>query len=77
MLQSRQKWLKASRNLHVGDLVLVVNELLPRNNWPLGLVLKTLPGKDGQVRVVKLRFNGSVYERPASKVILLEASGDT
>ena len=36
MLQLRQKWLQPSRNLRVGDLVLMKNEAVRRSNWPQG-----------------------------------------
>jgi len=33
-LQQRQKWNQAKRNVKVGDIVLVKDEKLPRNQWP-------------------------------------------
>ena len=38
LLQSRQKWLFPSRNLAVGDVVLVAAENTARNCWPLGRI---------------------------------------
>ena len=49
-LQQRTKWLSHQRNLEKGDLVLVIDELHPRETWPLGLITATIPSDDGLVR---------------------------
>ena len=54
-LQERQKWLYPKRNLAVGDLVLMVDESLPRGRWPPGLIEEVLPDAKGSVRRVFLR----------------------
>lgn len=72
-LQERQKWLKPHRNLRVGDLVLVTQGSTPRNQWPLGLVIKAHPGSDDLVRSVDVKTVSGTYERPVSKLCLLEA----
>ncbi len=38
-LQQRQKWSIPQRNFVVNDMVLVLDESRPRNNWPLGRVI--------------------------------------
>ena len=73
-LQERQKWLEPKRNLQPGDLVLMVSENTHRNQWPLGLVVQAYPGKDGLVRSIQVKTQTGVYERPATKVCLLEAN---
>ena len=35
-LQRRIKWMAKTPNLNVGDLVLLMDENMPRNIWPLG-----------------------------------------
>ena len=56
-LQFRTKWLRPTRNLVEGDVVLV-KEPSPRPLWPLAMVHKTLPGSDGLVRRVIIRVRG-------------------
>ena len=51
-LQTRQKWIKPQRNLRIGDVVLVKDDDLPRNQWKLARVEETLPSEDGYVRKV-------------------------
>lgn len=74
MLQMRPKWIYPQTNISVGDLVLVRHENTLRNRWPLGLVARVYPGADGKVRSAQIRFNGSLYDRPITKLCLLEAA---
>ena len=48
-LQVRQKWQEESRNIKPGDVVLLTDENLPRNDWSMGRV--ELAEKDDQGRV--------------------------
>ena len=82
--QTRQKWDKQVQNLQVGDIVLVVDDQLPRCHWRLGRVVEVFPGQDSLVRKVKVMMgdpgltpkgvrNKSItyLERPVQKLILL------
>jgi len=73
-LQRRNKWLRASRNLKVGDLILLCDENTPRGIWPMGLVQEVFKGGDGLVRSVKVRTKSTTLVRPIVKCVLLEAS---
>jgi len=79
-LQVRQKWNEKSKNIQKDDIVLVKDENLPRNQWPLGRVVKTFPDdQDGLVRQVQLYIPTSKSElrRPIHKLCLLvEANSD-
>jgi hypothetical protein len=76
LLQERQKWLVPQRNLSIGDLVLMYIENSPRNQWPLGIVLEVNKGKDGLIRSVRVKTQVGIYDRPISKLCLLESFGD-
>lgn len=39
-LQERQKWHAKGRSLSVGNIVLLVNESVPKCQWPLGLSIR-------------------------------------
>ena len=75
LLQKRKKWNTLQRNTKVGDVVLLHDDDLPRNKWPLATVIKALPSKDGLVRKVELQItrNGKqiMLERPIHKLTLL------
>ena len=77
VLQRRQKWINKSRNIQQGDLVLVIDELSPREHWPLAIVTKVHPGEDGLVRRINLRTSArKELERDVRKVVLLEREGE-
>ena len=71
-LQKRQKWLKVTRNVKLGDVVLIVGENVPRGIWPMGLVQEIQCGQDGLVRAVKVKTKSTVLVRPITKLVLLE-----
>lgn len=73
VLQQRQKWIRPERNLDSGDIVLIVDEDLPRNRWILGKVIETYPGRDNLVRSVKIKTQTGSLTRPVTKLCLLEA----
>lgn len=53
-LQTRQKWLKNNRQFQEGDVVLMRDDSLPRNQWPLAVVTETFESTDGHIRKVKM-----------------------
>ena len=54
-LQSRQKWNQNLPSHSVGDLVLLMDQNLPRNQWSVGRIIKTFPDDCGKVRSVTVR----------------------
>ena len=72
-LQLRSKWIHEQRDLKVGDLVLVVDELKPRGLWPLGLILEVHEGRDGHVRSARIKTRLTVMVRPITKLVHLES----
>ena len=77
-LQPRNKWVNSSPNLKVDDVVLLKNHECPQGQWPLGIVDKVFPGKDGLVRKVQVSIivNNKRHQfvRPISEIIFLFAS---
>lgn len=51
ILNRHNKWRNPTRNLAVGDLVLLKEDSLVPTKWPLGRVTQVHPGKDRLVRV--------------------------
>ena len=79
-LNSRSKWCKEKRNFKVNDIVLLIDDSLPRCFWKLAKVSEVYPNKDGLVRKVKLQLgcpkpgqsvDAKYLERPIHKLILL------
>ena len=73
-LQQRSKWELEKRDLCVGDLVLVMDYAMSKNNWIMGRVLGVNSGSDGKVRSVQVQLPNSVVSRPIAKISLLEAN---
>ena len=86
-LQIRQKWIRPKKNLQKGDVVIVSDELLPRNQWKLARVAEVYVSDDNLVRKVKLAMADSTLDnkgrrkrpvsyldRPVHKLVLLLAN---
>lgn len=71
LMQQRQKWTHPERNFRVNDIVVLVDPAAPRNSWPLGRVIKILPGPKGLVRSVLVQTKTNILQRPISKLCLL------
>ena len=71
-LNSRGKWNTKHRDIQEGDVVLVVATDTPRGQWPLGRIVETAHGRDGHVRVVKVKTGKHVYSRPVTRICPLE-----
>jgi hypothetical protein len=87
LLQSRQKWNSTQRPIQEGDLVLVTDQNLPRNDWPLGRVVEVPASADGRKRSAKIRIakyrdssvtrlGTLIVERPITKLILLRTTDE-
>ena len=64
-LTERKKWRTRSQtDVQIGDLVLVVEDNLPRGRWNLGRVVKTFPGDDGLIRTVEVQTKQGTFKRP-------------
>ena len=75
-LQRLQKWHTPTPNLKVGDVVIIRDDNVFTNHWPMARVLETHPGKDGLVRVVSLKTKTTVLKRPVTKLALLLSEPD-
>ena len=58
------------KNLNVGDLVLLVEEDIPRGKWMTGRVRKIYKGEDNLVRVVDVEMEGGLYRRAIHTIFL-------
>ena len=73
-LNKRQKWFPNSRNFKPNDLVLVLNDSLPRSFWQMGRILSVFKGADNAVRSAEVRLPNTTLKRPTSKFFLLEGA---
>ena len=70
LLGPRKRWSAENENLKDNDVVIELDENLPRGMWRMLRVSKVLPSSDGLVRKVEVvNSDGKVYTRPISKLI--------
>ncbi|XP_035214816.1 uncharacterized protein LOC118188493 [Stegodyphus dumicola] len=61
-----------SRTIKKGDLVFVEDDKRKRTDWPMGRVIETYPGKDNNIRVVKVKTSSGELLRPVQRVFPME-----
>lgn len=72
----RSKWFQRPQPIVVGDVVVIADPKLPRNCWPKGKIIATRVSLDGQVRSATVRTACGVYDRPATKLAVLDVRCD-
>ncbi|XP_075162758.1 uncharacterized protein LOC142235389 [Haematobia irritans] len=70
-LHKRYKWKNLTSNLKIGDLVVVMDDLLPPSDWRLGRIVKTHHGSDNNIRVADVKIATGVITRPIAKLCYL------
>lgn len=74
-LQCRRKWTSHEPNVKEGDVILLKDKTLVRNEWPMGIVTRTFPSDDDKVRKTEIRIirDGKpvTYIRPISELVVL------
>ncbi|XP_058816594.1 uncharacterized protein LOC131679861 [Topomyia yanbarensis] len=72
VISKRTKWFKEVKPITIGDIVVIVDNQLPRNSWPKGRVIAVNRSKDGLIRSAAVQTAGGIYERPAVKLAVLD-----
>ena len=70
-LNKYTKWCHPTRNVSVGDLVILREDNIIPGKWPMARVVQVYPGKDGLVRVVTVKTAQGTYKRPITKIAVL------
>ncbi|MGH0125412.1 UNVERIFIED_CONTAM: hypothetical protein FKN15_068962 [Acipenser sinensis] len=80
-LQIRNKWLSEKSNIEPGSIVLMKDCQTKRNEWPLGLITRVFPSKDGKVRKVEVKVSRQnevkLFLRPVTELVLLLAQEES
>ena len=72
LLHAQSKWTKPERDFAVDDLVIIVDEAVPRHDWSLGRVVD-VEGTSPHVRRVHVRRgDGRIVTRDRTKILRLE-----
>ena len=74
-LQARRKWEHKTPNIVNGDIVLLKDKTVHRNDWPVGIVTNAISSKDGLIRKAEVRTSKdgkqSMLTRPITEMVLL------
>ena len=65
------QWHHPTRNVQVGDVVILQEDNMVPTKWPLAKVIQTHTGKDRLVRVVTIKTATGTYKRSVTKITLL------
>ena len=69
----RKKWNAPQVNFKVGDLILLTEFSVVKNQWFRGRVHKVLPNKDGKVRCLEIKKpDGVILFRDVGSICKLE-----
>ncbi|KAF2886826.1 hypothetical protein ILUMI_19347 [Ignelater luminosus] len=60
------------KSQRIGEIVLVGNDNQKRLDWPLAKIVKTITGKDGEIRVVRLKTGNGKLVGPVQRIYQLE-----
>ena len=71
-LQQRVKWNQVRDVLKTGDLVLVVDEAVPRSQWPMGVVESVKTSQYRLVRFAVVKTAKGLKERAITNIVILE-----
>ncbi|OXA43068.1 Pro-Pol polyprotein [Folsomia candida] len=66
-----------SVSFQVGDVVLIGDDNKKRIEWPMGRIIQLYPGKDGQVRVARVKTTTNEFLRALQRLFPLEVSSPT
>ena len=71
-LQIRHKWCQATPSLEVNDIVLITEDNIRRNNWPMGRIIEVIKGRDNIARTARIQTSKGIFTRPFQKLHLFE-----
>lgn len=72
LLSIESKWHKEIHSIRVGDIVLIPDDNVPRNIWPLAKVERVYPGNDGLVWTATVREAQRFLQQTVQRLHKLE-----
>ncbi|GFS79841.1 integrase catalytic domain-containing protein [Trichonephila clavipes] len=60
------------REPRIGEMVLIGNDNKKRLSWPIAQIIELIPGRDGEIRKVRLKTQHETIIRPVQRIFPLE-----
>ncbi|GFS96605.1 integrase catalytic domain-containing protein [Trichonephila clavipes] len=60
------------REPRIGEMVLIGNDNKKRLSWPIAKIIELIPGRDGEIRTVRLKTQHGTVIRPVQRIFSLE-----
>ncbi|GFS89738.1 DUF5641 domain-containing protein [Trichonephila clavipes] len=60
------------REPRIGEMVLIGNDNKKRLSWPIAKIIELIPGRDGEIRTVRLKTQHGTLIRPMQRIFPLE-----
>ncbi|GFX77200.1 integrase catalytic domain-containing protein [Trichonephila clavipes] len=60
------------REPRIGEMVLIGNDNKKRLSWPIAKIIELIPGRDGDIRTVRLKTQHGTVIRPVQRIFSLE-----
>ncbi|GFT19368.1 integrase catalytic domain-containing protein [Trichonephila clavipes] len=60
------------RESRIGEMVLIGNDNKKRLSWPIAKIIELIPGRDGEIRTVRLKTQHGTVIRPVQRIFPLE-----
>lgn len=73
LLRHNNNW-RSRNGIKVGDVVLIHDENARRQMWKSGIVMETVPGRDGRVRLARVKTATDIITRPIQRLYPMELS---
>ena len=70
-LTSRSKWYKGKHGIREDTSIILREDNVPSMHWPLGRVIKVLPGADGIIRTATVKTATNILDRGVKRLIPL------
>lgn len=71
-LCGRDKWAEKVDPIQVDDIVYIVDDSSPRNEWPKGRVVEVFKGRNDQIRSCVVQTERGLYTRPVVRLAVLQ-----
>ena len=76
LLQRRQKWLFEKRTVKFDDVVLIVDDNVGKERWPIGVIRECFRDADGRVRTVKVKTTDGEVVRDIRRICYLKGDDE-